>query len=267
MSLTSGDLEHLLDDAARILERASSLLVMSGSGLSAESGLPTYRGVGGLYEHSDTEDGMPIEVALSGPMLYQRPDIIRRYLNEIAHACRHAAPSEAHRVIAAFERRIPRTWVLTQNVDGLHLAAGSRNVIELHGNIHRLRCPRCGARAPVAATDNSDGPDGPERWDPPCAECGTAMRPDVVLFEELLPKAALELYQRELARGFDAILVVGTTATFPYISGPVYRAAREGVPTIEVNPGESEVSHFVTVRLATTAGRAFDGIKRRLALG
>lgn len=250
-------LERHLDEAARVIRQASSLLVMTGSGLSAESGLPTYRGVGGLYEHSDTEDGMPIEVALSGSMLYQRPDIIRRYLNEIAHACRGAAPSEAHRVIAGFERRIARTWVLTQNVDGLHLAAGSRNVIEIHGNIHRLRCPRCETRVPV---------DESERWDPPCPECGTAMRPDVVLFEELLPKAALERYQRELAHGFDAIVVVGTTATFPYISGPVYQAAREGVPTIEINPGESEVSHCVAIRLATTAGLAFDGLRRRLGM-
>ena len=164
-------------------------------------------------------------------------------------------------MLAAIERRIARTWILTQNVDGLHLAAGSRSVIEIHGNIHRARCPVCGHVA--LAWPDADAP----RWSHPCPSCSLPMRPDVVLFGEALPTEAVATYSREVERGFDLVFSIGTTAAFPYISGPVIRAAREGVPTIEINPSETEVSHFIAYRFAAPAGVVLEALVARLDQG
>lgn len=251
--------ERDLRDVARLLSRASSALFITGAGLSAESGLPTYRGVGGLYERAVTDEGIPIEVALSGPMFQRRPELTWRYLSQLERACRAAAPSPAHRRLAALERALPRAWVLTQNVDGLHLAAGSRNVIEIHGNIHRFRCPACGHRQHIPQDDDA------RTWEPPCPRCARPLRPDVVLFEEELPRDQLTLYQRELARGFDLLFAIGTTAAFPYIADPVIQAAREGVPTVEINPGETVLSHFVTYRFASPAGVVLEALSAALS--
>ncbi len=233
---------------AHLLSQASSLLIITGAGVSAESGLPTYRGLGGLYEGKTTEHGVPIEVALSGPMFAAHPEITLSYLSAVDVACRAAAPALGHRMIALLERRIARTWVLTQNIDGLHRAAGSRNVIEIHGNIHRSRCTTCGHREPVALSTG------------PCPRCGRPLRPDVVLFGEALPKDAANTLERELRRGFDVLMVIGTTAVFPYIVAPIVRAAREQVPTIEINPDETELSHFVRYHFAANAGPTLEAI-------
>ena len=253
--------DQAIDEVAGLMRRASSALFITGAGISAESGLPTYRGVGGLYEKDLTGEGIPIEVALSGPMFERRPEITWRYMSLLEEACRHARPSEAHRMLAAIERRIARTWILTQNVDGLHLAAGSRSVIEIHGNIHRARCPVCGHVA--LAWPDADAP----RWSHPCPSCSLPMRPDVVLFGEALPTEAVATYSREVERGFDLVFSIGTTAAFPYISGPVIRAAREGVPTIEINPSETEVSHFIAYRFAAPAGVVLEALVARLDQG
>ncbi len=233
---------------AGLLSHASSLLIITGAGVSAESGLPTYRGLGGLYEDKGTEHGIPIEVALSGPMFASRPEVTLAYLGAVEVACNLAAPALGHRMIAALERRISRTWVLTQNIDGLHRAAGSQNVIEIHGNIHRSRCVTCGHREPVALATY------------PCPRCGRPLRPDVVLFEEPLPTEAVATLARETRQGFDALMVIGTTAVFPYIVAPIMRAARERVPTIEINPDTTELSHFVAYHFAAKAGPTLEAI-------
>ena len=122
---------------------SSSVLFVTGAGLSADSGLPTYRGIGGLYERTGTDDGVPIERALSGPMFRRRPELCWKYIHQIEASCRGAEPNLAHRVIAALEGRLPRVVTLTQNVDGLHARAGSRDLIEIHGNLRELRCTAC----------------------------------------------------------------------------------------------------------------------------
>ena len=129
--------------AAGILSRSRSALFVTGAGMSADSGLPTYRGVGGLYDSGTTEEGLPIEVLLSGPLFARRPEWTWKYLAEIERACRGAAPNRGHEVLALLERRLPRCVVLTQNVDGLHRRAGSTEVIEIHGNLHDLSCTAC----------------------------------------------------------------------------------------------------------------------------
>lgn len=246
--------EHIdIREVAELLKKVSSALFITGAGVSAESGLPTYRGLGGLYEDKHPEDGIPIEVALSGEMFERRPEVTWKHLSHLESAVRDVAPNRAHRALASLQRIIPRTLVLTQNVDGLHQAAGSRDLVEIHGNIHRLRCPACGHKDVAHSLSVFREP-------PPCPRCHRPMRPDVVLFGENLPSAELKRLERECAHGFDIVFIIGTTAAFPYISGPVIKASRQGVPTVEINPTETEVSHFVTHRLATNAGPALDAI-------
>ena len=246
-----------VERAAACLRRASSVLFITGAGLSADSGLPTYRGVGGLYDRGTTDEGYPIEVALSGQMLCREPAICWKYMAEIEAACRGAAPNRAHAVIAALERRVRRVWVLTQNVDGLHRRAGSSNVIEIHGNLSRLDCLACGYSEPREDLEGVSIP-------PLCPTCGGVLRPPVVLFGEALPGRALAALERELSVGFDAVFSVGTTSVFPYIAAPVHLARRQGAATIEINPGESEVSNVVELRMRCGAAAGLGAISAAL---
>jgi NAD-dependent deacetylase len=147
--------------------------------------------------------------------------------------------------------------VLTQNVDGFHRAAGSKNVIEIHGDIHDLECRACGWERRVTSYAELPLP-------PPCPRCAAVIRPRVVLFGEVLPDAAVAALARELRQGFDVVVSIGTTSVFPYIAGPVVAASRIRIPTVEINPGESEVSSFVSHRLRARAAPALAAIRRAL---
>jgi NAD-dependent deacetylase len=248
-------------EVARLLDEARSALVITGAGLSADSGLPTYRGIGGLYDRATTDEGYAIEDALSGTMLRLQPEVCWKYIAQIEAACRGAKPNFAHEAIARLEARLPRLWVLTQNVDGLHAAAGSKNVLEIHGNVGRLHCTRCAWRVVVPDYSALELP-------PSCPDCGGLVRPAVVLFGEALPVDVTRRLFEELARGFDLVLSVGTTSAFPYIAEPMLAAARRGVPAVEINPGETEVSHVATHRLRVGAAEAFRALEGKLgALG
>lgn len=256
--LSASEQSKLIRVADRV-RGARSLLFITGAGISADSGLPTYRGIGGLYNEDDTEEGIPIEEALSGEMLAARPEITWRHILRIEQACRGASYNRGHAVIAELERRCERVWVLTQNIDGFHRAAGSKNVIDIHGDIHRLRCTRCRFRRTVP--DYSDIRETP----PHCPECGAALRPDVVFFGEMLPADKLERLQAELRRGFDAVFTIGTTSVFPYIAAPVLAAQRGGVLTVEINPGSSTVSDRVDVKIAAGAAATLDVLWKMLS--
>lgn len=245
------------DAVAAILARSKRALFITGAGLSADSGLPTYRGVGGLYEGNAVEDGLAIEDVLSGTMLRERPELTWKYLLQIERACRGAAPNRGHQILAEWERRIPRVVIFTQNVDGFHRAAGSTHVIEIHGNLHDLRCTRCDWRD---RTDDYAALALPPR----CPACKAIVRPDVVLFGEPLPHAPFNQFEDELARGFDAVFAIGTSALFPYIARPVLVARSEGIPTIEINPGKTDLSDVVDVQITATALTALKAVAAAL---
>lgn len=243
----------MIEEVAALLASSRSALFITGAGISADSGLPTYRGIGGLYEDADAEEGIPIEVALSGSMLHARPEVAWRHIHRIEAACRGARFNRAHAIIAEIEKRLPRAWVLTQNVDGFHGDAGSQNVIEIHGNVHHLSCTQCAWRERV--------PDFSALATPPhCQRCGGLVRPDVVLFGEWLPAAAVATMTAQLQRGFDIVFSVGTTSAFPYIAGPVVTAHRAGIPTVEINPGTTSVSDAATYRIRAGARAAFEAL-------
>ena len=244
----------LFEAAAGHLAAARRVLFVTGAGLSAASGLPTYRGVGGLYESHDTEEGLPVEVALSGQVFAVRPDISWKHIARLERSVRGARPNRAHAIIAEMERRF-EVVVFTQNVDGFHREAGSSDVIDIHGDVHDLRCTRCDDRRTV--------PDYADLVIPPrCECCGAIVRPDVVLFGELLDVDKVRRLEAEVARGFDVVFSVGTTSVFPYVAAPVVRAARRGKATVEINPGRTEVSGIVELRLVMGAVEALEGIWR-----
>ncbi|BAL26623.1 NAD-dependent deacylase [Azoarcus sp. KH32C] len=246
-----------LDTVAQLIDDSDRILFITGAGISADSGLPTYRGIGGLYHERLTEDGLTIEEALSGEMMYRRPDITWKYIAQIEANCRGAQPNIAHRIIAALEHENPGVWVLTQNVDGLHRDAGSNNLIEIHGTVHRLRCIECHHARTVTDYAGLEIP-------PACPSCGGLIRPDVVLFGEMLPDAGLNRLQALLDDGVDLVVSIGTTSVFPYISGPIWWADQVGVPSVEINPGETEVSRLVTHRIRMKAAEAMPELWRRL---
>lgn len=254
-----------LDDniarAASALGSASRVLAITGAGLSADSGMPTYRGVGGLYNDEATADGVPIEQALSGPMFARDPALTWKYLTQIESACRGAQPNAGHRALVSLAEHVDHLCVVTQNVDGLHGVVGTRDIIEMHGNIHRLFCIRCGQSRDVQ--DYS----GFRQWPPLCARCDGLERPAVVLFEETLPRSALERYQREIANGFDVVLMIGTTAVFEYIAAPVYAAASGQGKAIEINPAETPITALCDVKCTGRAAEVIPALVRQLATG
>ena len=242
---------------ASLLRGASSVLFITGAGISADSGLPTYRGIGGLYEDADTPEGMPIEEALSGEMMRRHPAIPWKYIHQIEASARGASFNRAHAILAEAERRFDRVWVLTQNVDGLHRKAGSKNVIDIHGDVHHLLCTACDHRANVEDYSRL----APL---PLCPDCGAPLRPDVVLFGELLPLSKVETLERELLRGFDVVFSIGTTSVFPYIARPVVEARLRRKATVEINPGETLLSGEVDVKLEMRAAEACEALWTRL---
>lgn len=258
MAFSEGD-DHAIDEVVDLLSPSQRLLFITGAGLSAASGLPTYRGVGGLYNGGETADGISIEDALSGSMMKVRPDVTWRYLRQMEQAARGATFNTGHRTIAQMESHFAEIWVLTQNVDGFHRAAGSTRVIDIHGELRQIRCSwrSCPWHERVDSFD---------RWGnelPRCPECRCVLRPDVVLFEEMLPTEKLATLQRELNRGFDIIFSIGTSSLFPYITEPVFNAEETGIPTVEINPGETDVSPIVTFKISAPAVEALDAIWSR----
>ncbi len=251
--------QDLIDRIVDEMHRARRLLFITGAGLSADSGLPTYRGIGGLYNSGMTEENMAIEDALSGETLEAAPHITWKYIHQIEQSCRAASFNEAHQVIADLQTHFDNICVLTQNVDGFHRQAGSRNLIEIHGDIHELHCTRCQYETWVPHYGELDIP-------PYCPSCGAVVRPRVVLFGEMLPMPAVNRLYEELEQGFDMIFSIGTTSVFPYIAGPVMGAKRTGVPTVEINPGQTAVSHLVDYKLSMGAADSMRAIWRQFHL-
>lgn len=242
---------------AQSIRQAERILLITGAGLSADSGLPTYRGVGGLY-NGHTAEGLPIETALSGHMLQRDPALCWTYLAELGKACLGAQANAGHFAIAELQRRKPQCWLLTQNIDGYHRAAGSPmdRVIEIHGELAPLYCQSCGAvDAELAAHLERPLP-------PLCKQCAGVLRPPVVLFEEMLPEQAIGTLYDEVRKGFEVVISIGTSASFPYIVEPLLRTRQAGGFTAEINPQRTDLSGRVNVHLQ---GRALDVLPELLS--
>ncbi|MHB9027265.1 MAG: NAD-dependent deacylase [Candidatus Latescibacterota bacterium] len=256
MALSQADREKI-GDVVSILRQSESILFITGAGISADSGLPTYRGIGGLYNRERTEEGYRIEDALSGGMMRGRPEITWKYILQIERACRGARFNRAHEVIAAFEKEFPRVWTLTQNIDGFHRDAGSKNLIDIHGDIHDIVCTNCEYRETVQDYREVENA-------PLCPQCGKILRPDVVLFGERLPYDKMAVLQRELDKGFDIVFSLGTTSVFPYIAEPALLAKHRGNVTVEINPGYSEITDIFDFKFFSGAAETLEEIWSQL---
>jgi NAD-dependent deacetylase len=255
MPLSPQDTEKI-NAIAATLKQCNSILFITGAGISADSGLPTYRGIGGLYNDKTTEEGIPIEVAISGEMMRKNPTLVWKHIYQIEAACRRAKFNRGHEVIAEIENSFERVWTLTQNIDGFHRDAGSKNIIDIHGDIHQLVCISCGRRSRVKDFSNLKIP-------PFCPDCSNLVRPEVVLFGEMLPEDKYRLLADELRKGFDIIFSVGTTSVFPYIAQPVIEARHRQIPTVEINPSQTQVSGIVDIKIAAGAAETLDAIWKK----
>ncbi|GAB6387518.1 NAD-dependent deacylase [Stutzerimonas marianensis] len=233
---------HSQDDAmipmplVEALRNAQHAVIFTGAGVSAESGIPTFRdSLTGLWERFDA-------TSLATPEAYQAdPALGWGWYEWRRMKVLQAQPNPAHRAIAALARRVPRLTLITQNVDDLHERAGSTEVIHLHGSLHQPRCFTCGAQPDVPLAMPDEPEDGRRLSPPGCARCGGQLRPGVVWFGESLPGDALEA-AFQAARQCDLLLSVGT-------SGVVYPAAevpgiawRAGAVVVHVNP-QPHVEH------------------------
>jgi NAD-dependent deacetylase len=221
---------------------ATQVLVLTGAGISAESGVPTFRGGG----NTTVWKGMPFEVISSAGMLARDLPAVWEWFNYRRGLLAALKPNPAHEAITRWQERFNDLTLVTQNIDGLHQTAGSRNVIELHGSIWRARCFDCESRHDVRdfKFDNDV---------PVCLDCGGNLRPDVVLFGEMLPANAFESAAMK-AYTCDLCFVVGTSAVvYPAASIPeIARAA--GAYIVEVNPEATPLSDLCDEVLTGKAG-------------
>ncbi|MFZ2973450.1 NAD-dependent deacylase [Ferribacterium limneticum] len=259
MKSYSAPIEAALDAVAEHLRHARSALFITGAGISADSGLPTYRGVGGLYDSEATEEGLRIEDALSGEVFAMHPEITWKYLIQIEENCRGAKPNAAHFAIASLDEHLDRVMVFTQNVDGLHRQAGSREIVEIHGNLQELECTECSHEEAAADLSGREVP-------PLCPQCGGVLRPKVVLFGEALPEEPLDRFIDAFQQGFDIVFTIGTSSIFPYITQPVVLAAGSGIPTVEINPARTMLTDIVDFYLPLGAAEAMTAILERVGL-
>ena len=252
--------EQVIAEVARILVDASSVLFITGAGISADSGLPTYRGIGGLYNGQVTADGVPIEDALSGPMFAKYPELTWKYLWQIGSACTCAVPNAAHQIIAEIEAEKNDTWVITQNVDGLHRSAGSRNLIEIHGHLFDLFCIGCGSE--FTATELLANFCVSTKLPPECPKCSGVIRPKVVLFDEPLPSTVSKVLFDVSSREFEVVFVVGTSVVFDYINQPITFAESNDKPIVVVNPSRSGFSWSSQYHVQLRAADAMQRIRK-----
>lgn len=231
------------DKAAELLRTARRVFVITGAGVSAESGIPTFRdAMDGLWAKFD-----PAELASPEGFARDPALVWEWYAGRLAQLER-ALPNPAHHALAGLERRVPDTFILTQNVDGLHQRAGSRNVHEIHGSIRRVRCTATGRV--YAEGEIPVRPPFPIRTPE-----GHLARPDVVWFGEMADRSAWLAAENFLAACRpDVALIVGTTALFPYIQRFAGKAWQQGATLIEVNPEPSPLSEICRHVIGGKAG-------------
>jgi NAD-dependent deacetylase len=234
--------EAALKRAAEFVRAAGRVAVMTGAGVSAESGLATFRGAGGLWEGHRVEE-------VATPTAFRRdPTLVWRFYNARRANLRTVQPNPGHLALVALEDRLgpDRFTLITQNVDGLHQAAGSRRVLELHGSLARVRCTGCGVIEDRVAEALAELPR--------CAACGGLLRPDVVWFEEALPADIWSEAEVAVSR-CQCLLVVGTSAVVYPAAGLIHQAKLEGARVIEVNLTPTEASRVVDVGLYGPSGQ------------
>jgi NAD-dependent deacetylase len=234
-----GNDERDLRTASDVLSRATRIAVLTGAGISAESGVPTFRGSGGFWRGRSAMD-------LATLRAFDRdPEGVWEFYRFRIAGLAEVEPNDGHRALAVLEQRCEQFWLITQNVDGLHRAAGSENVIELHGSLEQARCRVCAYRCATR--------DLPREPVPACPVCGHVLRPAVVWFGESLPGPALASAD-EAMRECEVMLVVGTSGVVEPAASFARWAGSRGAGIIEVNLEVTPISGIADVSLLGPAG-------------
>lgn len=239
-------------EIARVLGAAPRVAVLTGAGISAESGIPTFRdALTGLWARFRPED-------LATPEAFRRnPELVWSWYRMRRQRLREALPNPGHHALVELARRVPDFTLITQNVDGLHARAGNRDVIELHGNLARVKC-FAAAHPAVDFADAATAGDGV----PLCASCGSPLRPDVVWFGEPLPVDALRRAQ-DAARRCVVFLSVGTSNLVEPAASLPWQARAAGATVIVVNPSmQGQRSGTGIHHLAGLAGAVLPALLR-----
>lgn len=229
------------EDLRSRLARARSVLVLTGAGVSAESGVPTFRGGG----NTAVWKGMPFDVISSAQMVQRDLPAVWEWFDYRRNLLKSLEPNPGHTEIARWQDRFEDFTLVTQNIDGLHQKAGSRDVIELHGSIWRARCITCAERFPISPQS--------DKRPAACLECGDPLRPDVVLFGEMLPSGAFE-QAAEKAASCELCFVVGTSALVYPAAGLPEIARAAGAYICEINPEITPLSRLCHEVLTGKAG-------------
>jgi NAD-dependent deacetylase len=242
--------DKVMEQAARLLRAARRVAVLTGAGISAESGLATFRGAGGLWE------GHRVEEVATPRAFAADPGLVWRFYNLRRANLATVKPNPGHFALAELEQRLGDGFTLvTQNVDGLHQAAGSRNVLEIHGTIRHVRCTGCGK---VEDRGHEPLPDLPR-----CDACGALLRPAVVWFEEMLPDQVWSKAQEAVER-CQCLLVVGTSAVVYPAAGLIDSARSHHAKVIEINLTPTPATSSVDVALLGPSGSILPDLIKRL---
>ena len=239
------------DGHDKVMGRARYAVALSGAGLSAGSGIPTYRGPGGLWTRAGIPPLLSYHEFARDPAAWWRARLDAEVdpahpIYQMKRAVDRAAPNAGHLALAELERRGLLRGVITQNVDGLHTAAGSRAVLEIHGNRNRLRCIDCGRRIPRSANP------APGDVPPLCQQCGGILKLDTVMFGEPIPPDTLQAC-REAAERCDCMLLVGTSGTVNPAARLPLIAKERGATLIEINPETTSLTAWCDLILAGPA--------------
>ena len=227
-------------DVKRRLSKARSVTVLTGAGISADSGVPTFRGKDGLWRNFKAEE-------LATPEAFRKnPRLVWEWYGWRRDLIASKSPNAAHHALVALEERIPGFTLITQNVDGLHSRAGSKNIIELHGNIWKTRCTAC-----REVTPNTDIP---LQLLPQCQSCRSLLRPHIVWFGEELDPANIQS-SIEALQSSEVVLVIGTSGVVQPAASFAAVAKSSGAFIVEVNLDSSGITGDMDVTLRGNASR------------
>ncbi|MEX0822727.1 MAG: NAD-dependent deacylase [Rhodothermales bacterium] len=236
------------DELVGRLARARRIGVLTGAGVSAESGIPTFRGEGGIWNRFKPEELANVDAFL------RNPELVQKWYEHRRSIVLEKEPNRGHTALAELETMTNGVTIVTQNVDRLHHRAGSRNVVELHGNILRSYCIDCEHEA--TQDDLQPPADGKPSV---CPDCGGFIRPDVVWFGEMLPAGAMERAHAAAERA-DVFLSIGTSAVvYPAAALPL-RAADSGAYVAEINVEASAIAHEIDETVVGPAGEVLPAL-------
>jgi len=244
-------MDELIKKAAADLAAARNVVALTGAGISTESGIPPFRGKGGLWERFD-----PMEIAHIDAFMRDPARVWNLLVKEMKTIVDSASPNDGHKGLARLEARGILKTIITQNIDGLHQAAGNTDVIEFHGNFAWQRCMDCSRKYQTSQVDISEVP--------PRCSCGGILRPDAVFFGEIIPPEAMRR-SRQAAADCDLMLVVGTSAVVqPAALMPVF-AKEAGAKIVEINPEKTPLTGQISDYLIRgNAGEVMNRILQQL---